>query len=82
MTGTVLHASKKSTQNWIVAIYSALTRRKGVIAMQLSKELGVQHKTAWYMLHYIREACDGGRRVSYEALTADNEESSEVVALA
>ena len=28
--------------------------------MQLSKELGVQYRTAWYMLHRIREACESG----------------------
>ena len=50
-TGTVMHASKTKTQNWLIAMYSVLTARKGVSAMQLSKELGVQYKTAWYMLH-------------------------------
>ena len=59
-TGTVLHSSKTPTQNWIVAIYTVLTARKGVSAMQLSKELGVQYRTAWHMLHRIREACQQG----------------------
>ena len=59
-TGTVMHASKTLTQNWLIAMYSVLTARKGVSAMQLSKELGVQYKTAWYMLHRIREACASG----------------------
>ena len=59
-TGTIMHATKTPLQNWIVAIYSVMTARKGVSAMQLSKELGVQYRTAWYMLHRVREACDGG----------------------
>ena len=59
-TGTVMHASKTPTQNWLIAMYTVLTARKGVSAMQLSKELGVQYKTAWYMLHRIREACASG----------------------
>ncbi len=59
-TGTIMHATKTPLQNWIVAIYSVMTARKGVSAMQLSKELGVQYRTAWYMLHRIREACAGG----------------------
>ena len=28
--------------------------------MQLSKELGVQYRTAWHMLHRVREACRAG----------------------
>ena len=59
-TGTILHATKTPLQNWIVAIYSVMTARKGVSAMQLSKELGVQYRTAWYMLHRVREACAAG----------------------
>ena len=27
--------------------------------MQLSKELDVQYRTAWHMLHSVREACSG-----------------------
>ncbi len=59
-TGTILHATKTPLQNWIYAIYSVMTARKGVSAMQISKELGVQYRTAWYMLHRIREACGDG----------------------
>ena len=59
-TGTCMHATKKPLQDWIFAIYSVLTARKGVSAMQLSKELGCQYRTAWHMLHRVREACSGG----------------------
>ncbi len=59
-TGTCLHSTKKPLQDWIFAIYSVMTARKGVSAMQLSKELGCQYRTAWHMLHRIREACAGG----------------------
>ena len=59
-TDTILHGTKTPLTNWIYAIYSVMTARKGVSAMQLSKELGVQYRTAWYMLHRIREACAGG----------------------
>ena len=59
-TGTCMHATKRPLQDWIFAIYSVLTARKGVSALQLSKELGVQYRTAWHMLHRIREACGRG----------------------
>ena len=53
-TGTCLHSTKKPLQDWIYAMYSVLTDRKGVSAMQLSKELGCAYRTAWYMLQRIR----------------------------
>ena len=57
-TKTCMHATKRPLQDWIFAVYSVLTARKGVSAMQLSKELGCQYRTAWHMLHRIREACN------------------------
>ena len=57
-TGTCMHATKKPLQDWIYAIYSVMTARKGVSAMQISKELGCAYRTAWHMLHRIREGCD------------------------
>ena len=59
-TNTCMHATKRPLQDWIFAIHSVLTARKGVSALQLSKELGVQYRTAWHMLHRIREACGRG----------------------
>ena len=38
-------------------LISFMTARKGVSAMQLSKEIGCQYRTAWHMLHCVREAC-------------------------
>ena len=64
-TGTVMHSSKTDTRNWMIAIYYYMTGRKGISAMQLSKELGVQYRTAWHLGHRIREACKegGGLRI-------------------
>ena len=59
-TGTVMHSSKVSAQKWAVAIYYLLTARKGISSLQLSKELGVTQKTAWFMLGRLREACKQG----------------------
>ncbi|MDE0644671.1 MAG: IS1595 family transposase [Gammaproteobacteria bacterium] len=70
-TGTCLHATKQLLQDWIFTIYSVLTARKGVSALQLSKEVGCQYKTAWYMLHRIREACDQGSFILQEVVEAD-----------
>ena len=59
-TKTIMHSRKTSLQNWVIAILTIMTARKSVSALQLSKELGVDYKTSWYMLHRIREACAVG----------------------
>ena len=70
-TKTCMHATKRPLQDWIYAIYSVMTARKGVSAMQLSKELGCQYRTAWHMLHRIREACGRGEFVLRHVVEAD-----------
>jgi len=59
-TGGAMHASKVSCRKWAVAMYYVLTARKGVSSLQLSKELGVTQKTAWFMLARLREGCRRG----------------------
>lgn len=70
-TKTCMHATKRPLQDWIYAIWSVVTARKGVSAMQLSKELECQYRTAWYMLHRIREACASGEFVLRDVVEAD-----------
>ncbi len=59
-TGTCMHSTKRPLQDWIYILYSVITACKGVSALQMSKEIGVQYRTAWHMLHRIREACGRG----------------------
>lgn len=53
--GTVMESSKISLVNWIAAIYVATAHKKGISSCQLSRDLGITQKTAWFMLHRIRE---------------------------
>ena len=54
-TGTAMEASKVPLRKWAVAIYLELTSLKGVSSMKLHRDIGVSQKTAWFMLHRIRE---------------------------
>lgn len=56
-TGTIFERSHVPLDKWLFAIYLVVTARKGISSLQLSKELGVTQKTAWFMLQRIREAC-------------------------
>ena len=56
-TGTIFERSHVSLDKWLYAMYLLATARKGISSLQLSKEIGVTQKTAWFMLQRIREAC-------------------------
>ena len=56
-TGTVMERSHVPLHKWLYAMYLLVTARKGISSLQLSKEIGVTQKTAWFLLHRIREAC-------------------------
>ena len=58
-TGTVFEKSHVKLNKWIYAIYLLMTSRKGISSLQLSKEIKVTQKTAWFMLHRLRLACGG-----------------------
>jgi len=55
--GTIFHRSHVPLHKWLYAMYLVVTSRKGVSSMQLSKEIGVTQKTAWFLLQRIRAAC-------------------------
>ena len=55
-TGTLMERSKVPIQKWVYAIYLDVTSLKGVAAMKLHRDIGVSYKTAWFLLHRIREA--------------------------
>jgi transposase-like protein len=40
-----------------VPAYLLVTARKGISSLQLAKEIGITQKSAWFLLHRLREAC-------------------------
>lgn len=56
-TGTIFERSHIPLHKWIYAMYLLVTARKGISSLQLSKEIGITQKSAWFMLHRLREAC-------------------------
>ena len=58
-TGTAMEDSKLPLRKWAWAIYLEMTAPKGVSSRKLRRDLGVTQKTAWFMLHRIREAFAG-----------------------
>src|SRR5262245_11046771 len=54
--GTVFERSKIPLSKWWIATYLMNASKKGYSAHQLHRTIGVTYKTAWFMMHRIREA--------------------------
>src|SRR5437016_2097837 len=56
-TGTIFERSHVPLHKWLYAMYLLVTSRKGISSLQLSKEIGITQKSAWFVLGRLREAC-------------------------
>ena len=54
--GTIMHRSHLPLTKWFLAFYQVTQDKRGISAVQLSKNLDVTYKTAWYLLYRIRKA--------------------------
>lgn len=54
--GTIFHKARVPLNDWFWAIYRISQGKKGISALQLSKEIGVSYPTAGLMAHKIRKA--------------------------
>lgn len=54
-TGTIFENTKISLRYWFAAIYLCTAHKKGISSLQLSRDLNITQKTAWFLLHRIRE---------------------------
>jgi len=54
--GTVFERSKIPLAKWLLAVHLMAAGKKGTSAKQIERMLGVTYKTAWFMMHRIREA--------------------------
>ena len=62
-TGTIFERSHVPLHKWLYAMYLLVTSRKGISSMQLSKEIGITQKSAWFVLQRLREACGNDNTV-------------------
>src|SRR5258708_3754084 len=54
--GTVFERSKVPLTKWWLAAHLLNSSKKGMSAHQIHRTIGVTYKTAWFMMHRLREA--------------------------
>ncbi|MCH6573756.1 MAG: IS1595 family transposase [Bacteroidetes bacterium] len=53
--GTIFYRSPIKMRIWMAAFFLVTSHKKGISSVQLGLDLGVTQKTAWFMIHRIRE---------------------------
>jgi ISXO2-like transposase domain/Transposase zinc-ribbon domain len=53
--GTVYENSKIPLRIWFGAIYLCTSSKKGISSHQIGRQLGITQKSAWFLLHRVRE---------------------------
>jgi transposase-like protein len=54
--GTVFEDTKIGMRKWLAAIWLITSHKKGIASTTLARDIKVTQKTAWFMLHRLREA--------------------------
>jgi transposase-like protein len=65
-TGTIFEETRLTMRVWVYAIWKACSSKKGISALQLSREMEITHKSALFVLRRIRH---GMGEVAPEKLT-------------
>lgn len=58
--GTIFEDSPLGLDKWLPAVWLIANCKNGISSYELAKDLGVQQKSAWFMLHRIRLAMQTG----------------------
>jgi transposase-like protein len=56
MVGTVFERSHIALNKWLMAAFLLSASKKGISAHQMHRMLGITYKSAWFMMHRLREA--------------------------
>ena len=55
-TGTAMERSRIAIRHWARLIYIEATELRGTPSMKIHRDFGITQKSAWFMLHRIRES--------------------------
>jgi len=74
--GSVFERSKVPLNKWLLVNHLLCSSKKGMSAHQIARMIGVSYKTAWFMMHRIREAMkDDGEPLGGYGVTIEADET-------
>jgi len=54
-TGTIFEDSPLGLDKWLLAMWMVINCKNGVSSYEISRDLGITQKSAWFILHRLRE---------------------------
>ncbi len=60
--GTPMHGTHLPLHIWFLAMYLIIASSKGISAVKLGEQLGIQYRTAWHLGHRIRAMLASGEK--------------------
>jgi transposase-like protein len=58
--GTIFEDSPLSLDKWLAALWMLVNCKNGISSYEIGKDMGISQKAAWFMLHRLRLALQGG----------------------
>jgi transposase-like protein len=58
--GTIFEDSALGMDKWMAAMWMLCNCKNGISSYELAKDIGITQKSAWFMLHRLREAMQAG----------------------
>src|SRR5205823_315049 len=74
-TGTIFEESPLPLSKWLPAVWLITNAKNGISSCEVARAMAVTQKTAWFMLHRIREAMANG---SFEKFSGTVEPESAI----
>jgi transposase-like protein len=56
LTGTVFHGTKIPLRTWVLVVFEMCASKNGIAAREVERKYGMCARSAWFMMHRIREA--------------------------
>ena len=74
--GTAMEGTHLPLNVWYHAMYLMLSSSKGISALKLSQQLGLQYRTVWHLCHRIRAMLESGGKTPLAGLIEADETSA------
>ena len=71
--GTAMEGSHLPRRHWYLAMYLMLSTAKPISAMSLMRQLGVQYRTCWHLLHRLRAMVETGEKMPLSGIIEGDE---------